>query len=340
MPRYLDPKNDLTFKRIFGEHKNLCMSLLNNLLPLGADEKIVALEYQSGELIPELEISKHSIVDVRCTDQQGRQFLVEMQMYWTRSFKFRAVFNAAKTYVKQLGHAQKYIHLQPVYSLCLVNDIFDQDSEKHYHEYGILNKRDASQKLEGLEFVFIELPKFKPQNSAERKLYDLWLRFLTEVSEATENLPAELLEAEEIREAAHYVEQHAYSNAQLLTYDEYRDMSLIEASVASDAAEAAAEAAAKIAKATAEAAAKIAKAAAEADEQGFNRGLQRGLDTGQQAGQQIGFEKGLEAGEKLNAQRIARKMLSKKISLAEIAEYTGLSIEEIRQTPPEEKPTT
>ncbi len=34
MPKYLDPKADLTFKKIFGQHKHLVMSLLNALLPL------------------------------------------------------------------------------------------------------------------------------------------------------------------------------------------------------------------------------------------------------------------------------------------------------------------
>ena len=34
MARFLDPKADLTFKRVFGEHPNLAISLLNSLLPL------------------------------------------------------------------------------------------------------------------------------------------------------------------------------------------------------------------------------------------------------------------------------------------------------------------
>ena len=38
--RYLDPKADLTFKKIFGEHKDLLISLLNALLPLADDEQI------------------------------------------------------------------------------------------------------------------------------------------------------------------------------------------------------------------------------------------------------------------------------------------------------------
>ena len=39
--------------------------------------------------------------------------------------------------------------------------------------------------IEGLEFVFIDLPKFKPQNRAEKKLHELCLHFLTEINAST-----------------------------------------------------------------------------------------------------------------------------------------------------------
>jgi hypothetical protein len=73
MPRYLDPKNDLVFKKIFGEHPNLLMDFLNALLPLPADGLIVALEYLALEQIPVIPgLLKRGIVDVKCRDQQGR----------------------------------------------------------------------------------------------------------------------------------------------------------------------------------------------------------------------------------------------------------------------------
>ena len=37
--RYLDPKADLTFKRVFGEHPDLVISLLNALLPFPTTEE-------------------------------------------------------------------------------------------------------------------------------------------------------------------------------------------------------------------------------------------------------------------------------------------------------------
>ena len=48
--KYLDPKADLVFKLVFGEHKDLAMSLLNALLPLSKDEQITELEYATPEM--------------------------------------------------------------------------------------------------------------------------------------------------------------------------------------------------------------------------------------------------------------------------------------------------
>jgi len=46
MPKYLDPKADLTFKKIFGQHKHLVMSLLNALLPLPTRFRILITSTQ------------------------------------------------------------------------------------------------------------------------------------------------------------------------------------------------------------------------------------------------------------------------------------------------------
>ena len=59
--KYLDPKADLTFKKVFGEHPDLVISLLNALLPFETeDEKIVSVEYLPAELFPETPLKKNS----------------------------------------------------------------------------------------------------------------------------------------------------------------------------------------------------------------------------------------------------------------------------------------
>jgi len=232
MTRYLDPKNDLTFKRIFGEHKHLCMSLLNSMLPL--ENPIASIEYLPAELTPVIPEKKNSIVDVRCTDQTGRQFIVEMQMFWTDSFASRVQFNACKAYVKQLAKGKDYKLLQPVYALAFVNDIFQPEKlDDYYHHYKMVNIKDTNEQIEGLEFVFIELPKFKPSNRGEKKLHELWLDFLN-IQDATHEVPKDLFEEADTREALGYLEEGTYSEAEMLLYDKYWDTVSIERTLHSD----------------------------------------------------------------------------------------------------------
>lgn len=220
--KYLNPKADLTFKLVFGEHEDLVMSLLNALLPLAEDAPITHVEYLSPEMIPETFGKKDSIVDVRCKDTKGRQFIVEMQMYWNDDFKRRVLLNASKAVVKQVDEGENYQLIQPVFSLNLINDSkFQPDTDEFYHDYAVLNVKHPERTIDGLRFVFVELPKFQPKSIAEKKMAVLWLRFLTEIGEKTIEAPAELLENEQTRKALSIVEKSAMTEEQLYAYERF-----------------------------------------------------------------------------------------------------------------------
>lgn len=222
--KYLSPKADLTFKRIFGEHENLVMSLLNALLPLSPDRQIESVEYLTPEMVPENPGKKNSIVDVRCRDQKGRQFIVEMQMDWNNDFQQRVILNSSKAVVSQLKPGEDYHLVKPVYSLNLINDVgFDAGPDEFYHDYAIVDVEHTDRRIEGLRFVFVELPKFKPQTIAEKKMAVLWLRFLTEIDGDTLEAPAELLENPDTREALEILERRAYDETQIYAYERYWD---------------------------------------------------------------------------------------------------------------------
>ena len=222
--KYLSPKADLTFKLVFAEHKDLMMSLLNALLPLAENAPITSIEYETPEMIPEREGGKNSVVDVRCKDALGRQFLVEMQMSWDDEFKKRVIMNASKAVMKQVGKAELFTLIQPVFSLNFLNDKMKGEAlDEFYHDYAILNVDHPECSLDYLRFVFVELPKFKPRNIMEKKMAVLWLRFLTEINEETQEAPAEFLENDDIRKALSIVEKSAMSEAQLYAYERFWD---------------------------------------------------------------------------------------------------------------------
>jgi predicted transposase/invertase (TIGR01784 family) len=226
--RYLDPRNDLVFKRIFGEHEGILRSFLNALLPLPEDGQIISLEYLPAEQVPEVPLFKHTIVDVRCMDQRGRQFIVEMQMNWTSAFLQRVFFNASKAYVRQLERTESYKLLQPVIGLALINDVYQKESEQFYHHYQMVEAGDPQQKIDGIQLVFVELPKFKPEG-LKQKLAVAWLRFLKETGDVDSAEEAEMLEQEigsvapEIREAVTLAKEGAFSRSELEAYDRYWD---------------------------------------------------------------------------------------------------------------------
>ena len=225
MSRYLDPKADVVFKKIFGEHPKLLISFLNALLPLPSDGPIVSLTYLQNEQVPVIPEFKRTIADVKCTDAHGRIFIVEMQMNWTDHFKQRLLFGTSQAFVKQLGKGAEYKFLQPVYGLGLVAEIYEKTSSEWYHHYQLVKKGDAEQSdvIEHLQLIFIELPKFPVQSSQEKKLRLLWLRFLREIDEKTTLVSKDLLAVPEIAQALELAEESAYTKGELNLYESYWD---------------------------------------------------------------------------------------------------------------------
>ena len=154
-------KSDVTFKRVFGEHKDLLISLLNSLLPLPLNYSIEEVEYLTPEIVPDLVSKKNSIVDVRCMEKSGREFIVEMQMYWTKDFLSRALFNTGKAYTIQAGAGFNYKDLKSVYTLCLINDMaFSEYSDDFYFDFVMADRQHPQLVIEGMEIVMVELPKY------------------------------------------------------------------------------------------------------------------------------------------------------------------------------------
>ena len=65
--KYLDPKADLTFKKIFGNHPKRLISLLNALQTLSDDELLHQAQYLPS--VEELEISGFTDAELRAYDK-------------------------------------------------------------------------------------------------------------------------------------------------------------------------------------------------------------------------------------------------------------------------------
>ena len=302
MARYLDPKNDLIFKRIFGGHPHLLKSFLNALMPLDEGQLIEEVEYLSPENIPDNPLKKFSIVDVRCRDNRGRKFIVEMQMQWSDIFPTRMLYNVSHTYTGQLRRGESYGELQPVYGLGILNEVFDRSTPEYYHRFMMTNPQNVEETIGGIEIVMVELPKFRPETSTDRRMAVLWLRFLKETRDRTTVAGRELLADEEIRQALEICEEAAYSESELAAYEHYWMEISNEVTLLNNS-----------------------------KKEGLKEGLEKGLEKGEAIGLEKGEAIGLEKGRAEGRREVARNLLKLGVSPEDIAKSTGLSKEEIAE---------
>ncbi|MDR1154507.1 MAG: Rpn family recombination-promoting nuclease/putative transposase [Bacteroidales bacterium] len=234
MPHYLSPRNDYVFRLIFVEHKHLCISLLNSLLPLEEPNRIVSIEYLLPEHVPRTPLGKNSIADVKCTDASGRFFVVEMLFYWSSLFTKQMIFDKAQVLIEQAGRtvpdepSRTFSSLQPVYTLAIVNQYFQyKDEDRWMYAYQVACMENPSRALEGLNLIVVDLEtedlvrKIHAQQgwAAEKKrMAALWLRFLKETTYYGA-LDRELSEDDTIRMAAKICEEGDFTRNEMEIYD-------------------------------------------------------------------------------------------------------------------------
>jgi len=320
MPRYLDPKSDFVFKKIFGEHKELLKSFLNALLPLPERQEIVDLEYINPELAPVLPYIKRPIVDVRCRDTMGRSFIVEMQIEWVPGFMQRMLFNASNSYVRQLQKGDSYPLLKPVYGLAILAKSFSE-GEDWYHHYRMANANDVDKTIEGIELIFVELPKYQVKTTEERLLRRLWIRFL-QLSGGYQELPEEFSQSQEISQALSLLEESAYTPTELLSYEQYWDAIRLDTTFKDyyfkDGQEKGIEQGKQI-------------GIDIGIDIGMEKGKEIGIDIGMEKGKEVGIDIGMEKGRMAERKQTVQQMLLGGLSLQQIAEILKFSREEIQQ---------
>ena len=223
--RYLDPKADLTFKKVFGEHPDLVISLLNALLPFQTkEEEIQSVEYLTPFHAPDNLFFNENVVNVKCTNNNGSHFFVQIQTFWAPLFSLHVKPNSSKAYISKLGKRIGMNYQEPVFSLNLVREIVDADVDNYYHFYDIVQDDLTERIIDNFHLVFVELPKFTPHTISEKRMQVLWLRYLTEIDGYMETVPQELLDIPEINKAMEVVEESAYTPEQLLGYDKFWDI--------------------------------------------------------------------------------------------------------------------
>ena len=221
--KFLNPKNDYAFKRIFGTKKNqdILIHFINDILGFLGDAAIKNVEFLQTDQDPEIAAAKQSSVDVMCTDELGRQYIVEMQVAKGQGFEKRAQYYAAKAYSRQLMEKDVYVNLKEIIFVAITNFVMFPDKVDYKSSHVVLDKKTYDHDLKDFSFTFIELPKFKNSIDELHGMVEKWAYFFKHAEETSEAETARIIGSDAVMKRAYdELNRYSWTQAELNTYEQ------------------------------------------------------------------------------------------------------------------------
>jgi predicted transposase/invertase (TIGR01784 family) len=191
--RFLNPKTDFAFKKIFGSEtsRDILLSFLNAVLGLEHPYLIREVEILDPYLAPKITGMKDTYLDVRVKDEDGRSYIIEMQVLNVAGFEKRILYNACKAYVNQIRKGEEYTELCEVIAITITDFVMFAELEGVQNRFRMRAEENPEIYHSDLELIFIELPKFNKVEDALTSTYEKWLYFLKNARDLTA-IPAKL----------------------------------------------------------------------------------------------------------------------------------------------------
>lgn len=300
--RYINPHTDFGFKRLFGSefNKELLISFLNALFHGEQDVKDIA--YLNGEKLGDRADARRAIFDVYCENQAGEKFIVEMQNVYQEFFKDRTIYYSTFPIREQAQQEGNWdFHLRPVYTIGLLNfnfaDGLDQ-AHRWHHEVKLMEVDTKEVFYDKLTYIYVEIPKFDKKESELTTMYDKWMYVLKNLSALMERPRA--LQERVFTRLFEQAEIAKFNPDELRLYEDsinaYRD---------------------------------IVNAINTAKKDSFAEGEAKGIEKGRAEGMAEGRAEGIAEGINMRNMQIAKNLLRMGMSVADIAESTGLTAQDI-----------
>ena len=216
--KFVDIKNDIAFRKIFGNEnrKEVLISFLNAVLLLENDRKIISVDILTPYQLPALKGGKVTIVDVKAKDQNGKNYIVEMQVADVDGFDKRVLYYASKSYSAQIDRGDLYEKLNPTFFIGILD--FEVTQNKEYiSRHKILDIETGENFIKDIEFNFIELPKFNKKENELITVIDQWVYFIKN-SENIELIP-ESVKDKGLKNAYEDADKHNWTKEELAAYD-------------------------------------------------------------------------------------------------------------------------
>ena len=232
MPKFINPFTDVGFKRIFGQeiNKDLLIDFLNALLE--GERQVKDIRFLDKELLPMYENDRRLIYDVYCTDENGEQFIVEMQNKEHVNFRERTIFYLSQAIARQGEKGVDWrFDLKAVYGVFFLNFMLT-DLPRKLRTDIVLTDRDTHEQFsDKMRYIFLQLPLFTKEESECDTDFERWIYVLKNM-ETLQRLPFKARNAV-FQKLEEIVDIAAMSKEDRMKYDEsikvYRDrLAIIE----------------------------------------------------------------------------------------------------------------
>jgi predicted transposase/invertase (TIGR01784 family) len=304
-----DPMRDNIFKVIFQNHPDSLRHLLNSFLPL--PHPIDSIVFLSNELHDFFADGRVGIVDVRCRDTQGRTFIVEMQIRKTPLLLQRLIWNAARILARQPVKGGPFKALQPVYTLCLLEQTLVTNTDDWIHHYALRSDGTDAPPENILHITIVELRKWRNSGTFEKAdPRHGWMCYFTKPESMKElYTPEEQEKLQEMFEVVNAWDLTRYTEVELSWLERKVDYMFTAQTIHEISLE-----------------------------EGRQLGLQEGKELGLQEGKELGLQEGKELGLQEGKQLAVNEMLwllahiqsNPDIRDAELQRISGLSVEAIQ----------
>ena len=318
MGKFINPFTDVGFKRIFGQeiNKDLLIDFLNALLE--GERQVKDITFLDKEQLPVFEDDRKLIYDVYCTDENGEQFIVEMQNQSHLNFRSRTVYYLSQAVARQGEKGSRWMYdLKAVYGVFFLNFPMPGTKAHKLRTDIVLSDRDTHELFsDKMRYIFIELPSFAKEEEECANDFERWIYVLKNM-DTLKRMPFRARKSvfEKLEEV---VTLSSLTRAEREKYDEslktYRDR-LAELAFAQQEGREKGRAEGR------------AEGLAEGMEKGLAKGMEKGLAEGMEKGLAEGMEKGYEKAQLKNA----RSMKAAGISPELIVQITGLTPEAIAE---------
>ena len=297
MMRFVDVKNDVAFRKIFGNENEpqVLITFLNAVLGFEDSEEIESLELKNPHQFPRIAGERATIIDVLATDKRGRRFIIEMQVAEAAGFDKRVQYYVGREYSMQMRRGEGYKVLNPTIFIGILSFSYFA-SPGYLSNHLILDEKTHEHCLRDMRFCFIELPKFKKQMNELANEIDKWVYFIKN-SKSLDVIP-DSTESGGLRAAYEQAEMFRWTEDEWRAYD---DAAIREEDIRG------------------------------VESLALQRAEERGLEQGREQGREQGLERGLEQGRDAGIREVARRLRARGISVAEVAEMTGLGAAEVAE---------